>query len=250
MIVRHVGEVQVDQPRDQNEIRDPLDGLMQNIIGHAERLGQRRGAIDRRQQTLVGDGDDRVDAFAEVFEPSLSLKRTLSALELERLGHHGHGQGAELAREAGDDRRRAGPGAAPKPGGDKHHVRPAQHPNDLVRVFERRLAADRRIGSGAQPFGELGPELHLHRGGVLGQRLDVGVSHDELDALQTGAHHAVDRVGTAAADADHLDAGAAPAFLIQRESQIRMRYVTSAGVPPLRISHDRASLVNLFKRTR
>ena len=121
---------------------------MQNVVGHAERVGQRRGAIDRRQETLVGDGDDCVHALAELFEPSLSLQGALSAFELERLGHHRHRQRAELARKAGNDRRCAGARASAEPGGHEHHVCIVQRPDKLFGVFESRLAADPGIGPG------------------------------------------------------------------------------------------------------
>ena len=64
----HVGEVEVDEPRHQDQIRDPLDRLPQHVVGGRERVGHRRGAVDDRQQPLVRNRDDRVDAVAQRFE--------------------------------------------------------------------------------------------------------------------------------------------------------------------------------------
>ena len=82
----HVGEVEVDQPGHENQIRNPLNRLPQHVVGRRERVGQRRRAIDDRQQPLVGNRDDRVDAVAQRLEAALGLQLALLALELERLG--------------------------------------------------------------------------------------------------------------------------------------------------------------------
>ena len=49
----HVGEVEVDQPGHEDQIRNPLNRLPQHIVGRRERLGHRRRAVDDRQQPLV-----------------------------------------------------------------------------------------------------------------------------------------------------------------------------------------------------
>ena len=54
---------------------------------------------------------------------------------------------------------------------------------------------------------------------VLRQRLEIGVGDDELDAVEAGAHHAVDGVAAAAADADDLDARALAPLGFELESQ-------------------------------
>ena len=43
-----VGEVEVDEAGDEDQVGDPLHGLLQHAVGHAERLQQRRAAIDHR----------------------------------------------------------------------------------------------------------------------------------------------------------------------------------------------------------
>ena len=58
------------------------------------------------------------------------------------------------------------------------------------------------IAAGAEPAGEVATDVELDVGVAHQQRLRVGVDGDELDALQAGVDHAVDRVDAAAADAD------------------------------------------------
>src|SRR5262249_12662400 len=133
----------------------------------------------------------------------------------ERLGDDGDGERTELAGEAGDDRGRAGAGAAAEAGGDEDHVGAVERLDDLLGVLERRLAPDVRGGAGAESLRPLAADLQLDRRDVVLERLEVGVGDDELDAVETDLHHAVDGVAAAPADADDLDAGARAPFLFE-----------------------------------
>ena len=215
----HVGEVEVDEPGDEDQIGDPLYGLPQHIVGRRECVGQRRGAIDDRQEAFVRNRDDRIDAVAQRFESVLGLQQALLALELERLGHDRNRQRTELAGETGDDRRRTGSGPAAEPGRHEDHVGAVERLNDLLGVFERRLAADGRIRAGAEPFRQLAPDLELERRGVHLERLEVRVRDDEFDTVQPRSHHPVDGIAAAAPDADHLDPGARVGVLIDLQPQ-------------------------------
>ena len=74
-------------------------------------------------------------------------------------------------------------------------------------VLLGREPADFRVTAGAQTASEGAPQREtVHAGGVL-QRLQVGVGHPEIHALQPGLNHAADRVGSSAAHAQHLEAG-------------------------------------------
>jgi hypothetical protein len=55
-----IREVEVDQAGDQNQIRDALNRLPQHVVRGRKRLGQGRGPIDRGEEPLVRDRDDRV----------------------------------------------------------------------------------------------------------------------------------------------------------------------------------------------
>ena len=156
-----VGEVEVDETRHQDQVRDALNRLPQHVVGRREGVVERGGAINRRQQALVRNRDHRVDAVAQLVEAALRLELPLLALELERLGHDGDRERAELAGEAGDDRRGAGAGATAHAGGDKHHVCPVERLDQLVGVFERRLAPDVGVGAGAKTLRQLAADLNL-----------------------------------------------------------------------------------------
>jgi hypothetical protein len=69
------------------------------------------------------------------------------------------------------------------------------------------LAADVGVGAGAQPAGQLPPDVELDVGVGGEQGLGVGVHGDELHALEARLDHAVDGVDSTAADPDHLDHG-------------------------------------------
>ena len=71
------------------------------------------------------------------------------------------------------------------------------------------------------PFVSLPPICSLTGAALLLQRLQVGVGDDELDAVEAGLHHAVDGVAAAAADADHLDARAGAALVVEPQPQTR-----------------------------
>ena len=128
------------------------------------------------------------------------------ALELEGLGDDADGEDAELARRAGDDRRRARAGAAAHAGGDEDHVRAREMIADLVDHLLGRGAADLGLRAGAEPLGDREAHLDDALGLATGQRLGVGVGDDEFDALEAGLDHVVDGIAARAADPEHGDA--------------------------------------------
>ena len=201
----HVGEVEVDEAGDEDEVGDALHRLLQDGVRHPKRLQQRRAAVHDGQQALVGNRDQRVDDAAKRVHARLGLEHALAALERERLGDHGDGEDAEVARERGHHGRRPGAGPAAEPGGDEDHVGALQQPRDRLGVLEGGVAADVGIGAGAESLRQLAAELYLDGRRRAAQRLHVGVGHDELDAGELRGHHAAHRVAAAPAEADDLD---------------------------------------------
>ena len=187
MIVFTSAKSRLISPGHDDQVRDSLNRLAQHVVGGHERVVERRVPLDDRQQPLVRDRDDRVDALAQRLEARLALHLPAAPLELERLGHDGDRQRAKLGGEAGDDRRSARAGAAAQARRHEHHVGAIQRLNQLVGVLERRLAADVGIGAGAEPLRQLRADLDLHRRRVVLQRLQVRVGDDELDALEARA---------------------------------------------------------------
>ena len=106
----------------------------------------------------------------------------------------------EIARHDG---RGAGAGAATGSGRHEHHVGALQETLDAVVVGQRGGSADGRVRARAEAVGDVLADVKGDVGGALLERLEVGVDRDELDALDAGLDHAIDRVDAGAADADH-----------------------------------------------
>ncbi len=225
----HVGEVDVDQARADDQVGDALHGAQQDVVGGAEGLDHGRVAAQDGDQLLVGDGDQRVDVVAQLLD---ALERDLhaaAALERERLGDHGHGQDAHLLGQLRDHRRGAGAGAAAHAGGDEHHVGAFHRVHQALAVLQRGLAADLGVGARAQALGDVVAQLQLQLGAAVLDRLRVGVGGDELHAIDVVADHVGDRVATAAADADDLDHRIGRHVLDQFEVR-HVRVLSSGGL--------------------
>ena len=113
---------------------------------------------------------------------------------------------SQVSRDLGDDRCRAGAGAAAHAAGDEHEVGPLECVQHLVAVLLDRLPADLGPRAGTQSAGELLPDLHLDVGLVVEQRLGVGVHGDELHAAHAFVDHTVERVAAAPTHADDFHA--------------------------------------------
>ena len=192
-------------PGDGDQVGDPLDALAQDVVGHLEGLRERRPLLDDLQQPVVLDHDQRVDLLGELGDARLGLARPAAALERERPRDDADGQRLELAGDLGDDRRAARAGAAALARGDEDHVRALERLLQLVARLGRGLAADGRVGAGAEPARRLRADVDLHVGVAHQERLRVGVDGHELDAGEARVDHAVDGVRAAAADADDFD---------------------------------------------
>ena len=69
----HVGEVEVDEAGDRDQVGDPLHALAEHVVGHAEGVDDRRVLVDDLEQPVVLDHDQRVDALAKVADAELGL---------------------------------------------------------------------------------------------------------------------------------------------------------------------------------
>ena len=78
---------------------------------------------------------------------------------------------------------------------------------DLVDDLLGRRAPDFRLRAGAEALGNL--EAHLDDAGSArqGESLRIGVGDDEVDTVEAGLDHVVDRIATGATDAEHRDPG-------------------------------------------
>ncbi len=204
----HIGEVQIDQARIHHQVGDRAHARFQHAIGQPEGVGHLDAGRDHLEQVLVGHDDQRVGHLAQGVDAVIGIGAPPVALEIERLGDDRDGQDAALARQPADHRRRTRSGPAPHAGGDEHHVRVVQHAQQVVTALFGGGGTDVGLAPRAQPLGQGRAQLQAVGGQRTRQRLGVGVGRDELDPLQAGFDHVVQRVAATAADPQHHDAGA------------------------------------------
>ena len=204
----NIGEVQVDDTGDGDEVGDALGALGKDTIGNREGLEHGGLLLGDVEQLIVRDDDHGVDAIGEGLDALLGALLALAALEGEGLGHDGDGQCADLVhRDIGNDGSSAGTGATALTAGDKHHVGASERLGNVVAGLIGSLAANLGVGAGAQAAGKVGADVHLDIGIRDRECLSIGVDGNKLDAADALFDHSIDRVGTAAADADHLNDG-------------------------------------------
>ena len=194
-------------PGRRDQVGDPLDAGEQHLIRCGERLEHADAAIADLEQPVVRHDDEGVHLVLEVEHPDLGLGGAPLAFETEWLGHHADGECADRLGDARDHGRAAGAGPAALACRDEDHVCAGEGLLDLLGVVLGGTAADLRVRAGAEPAGELAPDVELHIGVAHEQCLRVGVDRDELDPAQAELDHAVDGVHATATDADHLDDG-------------------------------------------
>ena len=98
-----VGEVQVNQTRDGDQLADPLDALAQDVVCHAEGLFDTGGLACNLQEPVVGDGDQGVDRALQGLDRVFGVAPALGSLEGKGARDHANRQGALLARDLGHD---------------------------------------------------------------------------------------------------------------------------------------------------
>jgi hypothetical protein len=214
----NVGEVEIDEAGDRDQIRDALDALPQHVVRHPEGLHHGGALLHDLEQTVVRDDDERVDLFAQVLDAGLSLLRAPTTFEAERARDDSDGERAELVRDLADDRRSAGACAASLARGDEDHVRALESLLDLVPTLAGGLLADLRVRTRAETATRACADVELQVGLRHEQRLCVRVDGDELTAAKAGLDHPVDGIRAAAADSDNLDHGQVRAGLVSHDS--------------------------------
>ena len=201
----HIGKVEVDEARVADEVRNALHRLAQHIVCDLKSVGKGDLLIGCMLEPLVWNDNERVDLGLEFIDARFRLRHAAAAFKAEGLRHNADGQNARLARDLGNDGRAARAGAAAHAGGDEDHIRVLQRLGDLVAALFGALAADLRIRACALTVRQLLADLDLIGSGGNIERLLICVDCDKIHAARTGAHHAVNNVVAAAANADDLD---------------------------------------------
>ena len=224
-----IGEIEVDEPVHHHQIGDAAHAHIKDLVGHLERFLPGGAFGGHTEQILVRDHDQRIDVLLQFLDALIGCSAAAEALEPEGFGHHADGQDAALLRHAGDDGGRPGAGAAAHAGGDEHHVGAVQMAEQFVGRFFRRRLADFRLRTRAQTLGQMRPKLDSAIGSAVHQLLRVGVRDHEIDALQVGGDHVVDRVRATATDTDHGDPGGEIGVRLWRYDEIQCH----GFVPPV-----------------
>ena len=147
----HVGEVHVDDAGRGDEAGDALRGVQQHLVGLLERVLERDPLPDDREQALVRARRSSCPRCLR------SSAMPISACRIRFRPSNRNGLvtmptvSAPMSRAScGDDRRRAGAGAAAHAAGHEDQVGPLERRDDLVAVLLDRLPADLGPRAGAR----------------------------------------------------------------------------------------------------
>ena len=201
----HVGKVDVDHAWTLDDVGDTANGTGQYIVSLGESGQQACVLAQDGQQLLVGDGDQRVDAFRQQTDTFVGDLHALAAFERERTGHNSNRQNAHFLGHFGNDWCSTGTGTAAHASGDEHHVGALQHFGNTLTVFQSGLTANFRIGASAEALGHSSAQLQDGPRADAFQRLGISVGADEFNAFNVALDHMVDSVAAATADTDYFD---------------------------------------------
>ena len=199
-----IGKVEIDQAGCGDEVDDPLDRLMEDVVDDAERVDHRSIVGEDVRDTVVRDDDQGVDVRGELRRGGLGDPQPMRSLESERLGHDRDRQGALVPGVGRDDRCGAGSGTATKTGGDEDEVCAGDCVGDLGLVLLGCAPADLWVASGPEATGDGLADADLGPGARSTQGLGVGVADHEARP-EPRVDHAIDGVAPAAADTDDPD---------------------------------------------
>ncbi len=76
-------EVEIHDPVQGDQIRDPLNALAQHVVGVAKGLHQRGLVVDHPQQVVVGNDDQRVHMLLQLGDASLRRGSAFLGFEVE-----------------------------------------------------------------------------------------------------------------------------------------------------------------------
>ena len=201
----HIREVEVDETRHIDEIRDALHCLLEHFVRLAESLRHRGAAIHNLKELIVRNHNEGVDRILEMLDARERVVHALLALKVKRLGHDTDREYPHLFCDARNDRCRTGTGSAAHAAGHKDHVRILQRFRQIFGALLRRFFADLRLCAGTEAARKLLSDLHDGRGLAELERLLIGVDADKLYPFDVLVDHAVHCIVACAANADYDD---------------------------------------------
>ena len=199
----HIGKIQVDQSWYIDQVRDPLNSLLQNLIRLTQGIRHSGPSVYDLQKLVVRNHDQGIHALLETLNSAQGIRHTCLGLKTERLGHHTYGQDPHILRQTGNHRSRSGTGTASHTTGDENHISSLHRLGKLVRVLLGCLLSYLRLSSRAQPLGQLFTDLHSSGRFAELQRLLVRIDPNELHPGNILLNHAVHRIIPCTTDSDY-----------------------------------------------
>ena len=116
----------------------------------------------------------------------------------------------------------------PMPAVMKTRSAPSSAASNFVAALLERRPADLGTRAGAQPTGQLPPDLDLRAALAVLERLRIGIDRDELDPLEVLVDHPIHRIPATAAHTDHLHQRVLSHRLVELEEEARPNPQTSS----------------------
>jgi hypothetical protein len=214
----HIGKVEVDKARHQDQVRNAAGCIVENLVGLFKSFHQRGGLIGNIEQPLVGDHNYRVTVLFQlgnsvqgVFHPHLSFYQ-------ERGGYNTNGQNSFSLGNSGHYRGSPGAGAAAHSRGDKNHICRVDHLIQFVAVLLNGFAAYLGPRTGSKARCKVGANLDGNVSRIVFQRLGVCIQRNVLNAVQSFTDHIVDGVASSASNSDHFDLRIILTFLVKAKA--------------------------------
>ena len=204
-----VREVKVDEAGNVDELGNTLNTAAENVVCDLESILESDAGLGDLLESFVGNDNEGVNVVAELLDTLFCLKHTAATLKEEGLGYDRNRENIHFVCDSCNNGSRAGTCSAAHTGCNEYHICACKSCADLLGILLCRALTDLGICACAVTLGDLladGNECGRYR---IAESLTVGVDRNKLNASDICVDHSVDRVVTAAANTDDLDADAA-----------------------------------------
>ena len=202
----NIGKIKVDKTRANHQVSHTFYALIQNIIRHAESIGECRVFIGKAEEVLVWNDNQGVDNLLQSLNALFRLAHTFTAFKLEGFCHHTHCQDTQFAGRLRNNWSRTRTGAAAHTCCDKAHMCPSQLVHDLLNTFFGCGSANCGFSTGTQTFSDFDTHLDFNRGFRLLQSLRIGVCNNKFNTFKLLVYHIIDSITACAPNTEYGDA--------------------------------------------
>ena len=105
----YVGKVHIDQTGHVNDLGDPSNGIMQNIIGLFKSVLQACILVHHIEKLLIEHNDQGIHMLNQGVDAGFGNLHLADTLKIEGLGHHSNGENAHILGNRGYNRRGSRP---------------------------------------------------------------------------------------------------------------------------------------------